>query len=302
MKRIPFLLLFCLMTAALGAQTRSLPTSFYEWLKSEGMQHATVSLEVAELPSGNGAPRIVYSYDEQRMVSPASVMKLVTTGTALRLLGSDYVIPDYASVVDTSLQLPVGLEGYNPHWLLEDVGQDYMPPLTNEMPDSGHRLSEIVAETNHRSLNREAENLLRLLSPSYRLDSGIIVVRNYWTERGLDTRGLWMFDGCGLSPNDRLTARFVVSLLCDLHDEPTFVRSLPVVGQDGTVVRFLRKTRLEKKGRLKTGTLKNVVAYAGYMTGTNGKTYALAIFVNNPIGEKSIVRKGIERVMLSLIP
>lgn len=73
-----------------NAQTRKLPAEFYTWLESKGMKHATVSLEITRLkPSGN---EIIYSYDNERSVQPASVMKLLTTATVLSVLDTESTI------------------------------------------------------------------------------------------------------------------------------------------------------------------------------------------------------------------
>lgn len=310
-KKLKYILICALMSAitlTVSAQTRSLPASFHEWLKSPGMRHATVALEIARLPQQQSARpsrdfTTLYQYDSQRLMIPASVMKLVTTATALRLLGADYVMPDTAWIVDTTQQIIPGLEHYNRDWLIEDIGEDYMLGLNNQLPDSGRLLHEVVRDTNVESLNLQAETLLRMLAPECPLDSDLLVVKDYWKQRGLDTEeSLIMYDGCGLAPTDRVTPHFIIQLLADMQKDDYFVLSLPEVGKEGTVRRFLLKTRLEGKGRLKTGTLKSTIAYAGYLTGSDSKRYAVSIFVNNYTCKAQVVRKGIEKVLLSLIP
>lgn len=281
---------------AVNAQTHSLPQVFYDWIKSPALKHATVTLEVTR----DG--KSIYSYDADRLMAPASVMKLVTTATALRMFGGDYVLPDSAAIIDTAQVALPGLECYNPDWLIEDIDTDYMPPLQNQLADSGRLLREVVSDTNHESLNLQAETLARMLHPSCSLDSALAVISDYWRDQGLDTECLWMYDGCGLAPSDRVTARFIVQLLNKMKGDPDFVNSLPLVGQEGTLKRFLRDTRLSGRGRLKSGTLKTAVTYAGYLTGTNSKKYELCIMVNNYSGKASDVRRGMEKVLLSLIP
>lgn len=301
----------CALTLAcvlmVNAQTRSLPPSFQTWLKSPGMNHATVTLEIARLPQKQSATpqkafSTLYQYDSQRLMIPASVMKLVTTAAALRLLGGDYVLPDSVALIDTAQHVLPGLEGYNRDWLIEDIGEDYIPPLQNLLPDSGRVLREVVHDTNVESLNNQAETLMRLMGPNCQLDSALIIVSDYWKSRGLDTESLIMYDGCGLAPSDRVTSHFIIQLLAEMQFDPDFVNSLPIVGKEGTVRRFLLKSRLAGNGRLKTGTLKTTVAYAGYLKGTDSKTYAVSIFVNNFTCKTQEVRKGIEKVLLSLIP
>lgn len=53
------------------------------------MRGASFSLVVKDVQDG----RTVYSYDTERLQSPASVLKTVTTATALELLGEDYRYP-----------------------------------------------------------------------------------------------------------------------------------------------------------------------------------------------------------------
>lgn len=278
------------------------------------MSHATVTFELVRLPQNPGQQAVsaanpairrgtvVYSYDAERMMAPASVMKLLTAATGFRLLGADYVWPDSVALIDTAAVALPGLERYNPDWLIEDIDTDYMPPLDNLLPDSGRVLADVARETLLMSLNPQAETLLHLLTPSCRRDSAILAVQGYWAHRGLDMESLVMYDGCGLSPNDRVTAHFVNSLLADMQFDADFRHAIAVAGREGTVRRFLKNTRLEGRAQLKTGTLKNVVAYAGYVTGSDGRTYALSIFVSNNTCRHSELRKRIEKLLLSLIP
>lgn len=267
------------------------------------MSHATVVLDVLRVPKDSTEkPQRLYTLDPHRFVAPASLLKLVSTSTALRILGGNYVLPDSAALIDTTLHVPAGLEGYNPDWLLEDVGEDYALPLTNLLPEAGRKLREVVTDINHQSLNMQAEMVMRLLNPSCRLDSGIMTVGNYWKMRGLDTESLRMYDACGLAPSDRITARFLCDLLYDMRNDKDFVLSLPLAGQAGTVANFLKGTRLECKARLKTGTTKSVLGYAGYITGSDGATYVTVIIVNNYAVAPFALRKSIQRMLLQLIP
>ena len=297
-----------------NAQSRNLPQSFQDFLGSAGMRHATVTFEMVRLPMaapqqtpsyGNPAirrGRVVYSYDAERMVAPASVMKLLTAASGFRMLGKDYVWPDSIGMLDTAAVALPGLEHYNPDWLIEDIDTDYMPPLENVLPDSGRHLGDVMRETLLQSLNLQAETMLHLLTPSCRRDSAILAIQHYWMTRGLDMESLVMYDGSGLSPNDRVTAHLVNSLLADMQFDADFRQSLATAGKDGTVRRFLKGTRLEGKAQLKTGTLKNVVAYAGYVNGSDGRTYAVSLFVSNNSCKHAELRKRIEKLLLSLIP
>lgn len=317
MNRISKFFLCALLQFALcvvgDAQMRSLPPIFKEWITSDGMKHATVSMEIVRLPrtapqqtpdSLNPAinrGRVLYSYDPERLMTPASVLKLVTAATGFRVLGPNYVWPDSVPMIDSAdVRLP-GLERFNPDLLVEDI-EEYMPGLDNHLPDSGQMLIDVMDRTLAESLNLQAETLLRLLTPSCRLDSGLLKVQDYWRKRGLDMESLVMYDGCGISPSDRVTAHFINSLLADMQFDAPFRKAMADIAMEGTVREFLKKTRLSGQGQLKTGTLKNVVAYAGYIRGSDGRTYAVTIFVANNTCKHAEVRKEIEKLLLSLIP
>ncbi len=166
-------------------------------------------------------------------------------------------------------------------------------------------LSFIAKQTNVFSVNLFAEMLLRQIALEYgdgTETAGIGKVMELLRTMGIDTEGMRMHDGCGLAPADRVTAHLIVELLRKMKDNEAFVGSLPVAGKTGTVYSFLKDTRLEGKARLKTGTTKAVIAYSGYVDGSDGKTYAVSIIVNNHGCVSSAVRKNIEKMLLLLIP
>lgn len=78
-------LLICLHLLA-GAQT---PVPVKWLLQAPYMRGASFSLVVKDVQEG----KTVYSYDTDRLQSPASVLKTVATATALEILGEDYRYP-----------------------------------------------------------------------------------------------------------------------------------------------------------------------------------------------------------------
>jgi D-alanyl-D-alanine carboxypeptidase/D-alanyl-D-alanine-endopeptidase (penicillin-binding protein 4) len=77
------ILLIACFLMPVAAQT---PQPVKQLLKADYMKGATFSMIVKEVESG----KVLYSYDTLRAVTPASVLKAVTTATALELLGEDY--------------------------------------------------------------------------------------------------------------------------------------------------------------------------------------------------------------------
>lgn len=84
-KILPLCLLICIHWVA-DAQT---PVPVKRLLQSPYMRGASFSLIVRDVQEG----KTVYSYDTDRLQSPASVLKTVATATALEILGEDYRYP-----------------------------------------------------------------------------------------------------------------------------------------------------------------------------------------------------------------
>jgi len=169
----------------------------------------------------------------------------------------------------------------------------------------GESLDYVVNETNTNSNNLLAEMVLHqiaLVQADGTRAGGVTAVLDYWKGRGLDMRGVKLYDGCGLSPDTRVTAHFVCDLLADMKDDRAFRASLPVAGKTGTLAMFLKGTRLQGKAHFKTGTLKNVVAYSGYIYADKGEIYAVSFIVNDYAGTSTAVRKKVENLLLLMIP
>jgi D-alanyl-D-alanine carboxypeptidase/D-alanyl-D-alanine-endopeptidase (penicillin-binding protein 4) len=90
-------------------------------------------------------------------------------------------------------------------------------------------------------------------------------------------------NGSGLSRQERISAQALGQLLQVAYRAPTmpeFMASLPIVGVDGTLRRA--KTLHNASAHLKTGSLSNVVAIAGYVLGQSGQRYVLVALINHP--------------------
>jgi len=90
-------------------------------------------------------------------------------------------------------------------------------------------------------------------------------------------------NGSGLSRQERITAYALGKLLQAAYRSPVMpelMASLPISGVDGTLRRV--KSRALGSAHLKTGSLSNVVALAGYVHAAGGKRMALVAIVNHP--------------------
>ena len=144
------------------------------------------------------------------------------------------------------------------------------------------RALEII---NKSSQNLHAEMLLRTLGAEFRgsgsEDAGLQVIREFLVETGVETKGISLTDGSGLSRANLLTPRFQTSLLLFLSTRPhfdLFLNTLAVSGTDGT----LRNRLSSERGVIhaKTGTLSGVSSLSGYMTTRSGRNLVFSIFAN----------------------
>jgi len=166
-------------------------------------------------------------------------------------------------------------------------------------------LSEIISETNVNSNNGYAEEIFRYLAlKNSRVATtrrAIDEVRSFWKVKNLPVNQLFMYDGCGLSPLDAVSANFYVDLLTYMKtksvNKEAFFNSLPVSGISGTLKNFLVKTTLQGKVHAKSGTIGGVKCYAGYIE-TKGRTYVFAILVNHANAPIKAVTAKIEEFLL----
>ena len=109
-------------------------------------------------------------------------------------------------------------------------------------------------------------------------------VERWFDEQRIDRQGLVLDNGSGLSRSERIAPRTLALLLAAAHagpHAPELLTSLPVAGVDGTLRRRLKGTPAQGWARLKTGTLNNVAALAGYVRDTRGDTWAVVAIVNH---------------------
>ncbi len=149
-------------------------------------------------------------------------------------------------------------------------------------------LFDITTKTNHSSVNLYAECILRAIGiqkygPSS-LDSSIAVSKRFWKNEVGDLQGLRMTDGSGLSRSNLCTPLLFCKMLTaytkrDNFD--SFYSTIPVAGKDGTVKNFAKGTAADGNAHIKSGSMSRVKCYAGYVTGKNGKLYAVSVMFNN---------------------
>ena len=153
--------------------------------------------------------------------------------------------------------------------------------------------SETLADTirliNKQSNNVMARMLLLTLGAEYKgpgvtASTGAAAALEILRNQGVDVHGWVVENGSGLSRQGRLTAEGLTNMLEVAWRSslmPEFMSSLAIAGVDGTLRRRMRAEETRGVAHLKTGTLRDSRALAGYVLGASGKRYILVAMINN---------------------
>ena len=149
-------------------------------------------------------------------------------------------------------------------------------------------LAEVVRETNKFSNNVMAQQIFLTLGRAGRdgaatgWEDARLALERWWRERlGANSLPSGIGNGSGLGRDTRLSAGALARLLLQAWQSglmPDLAASLPVSGLDGT----LRRSGMDAgQAHLKTGSLRDVQALAGYVHGADGQRRVLVAIVNH---------------------
>ena len=136
-------------------------------------------------------------------------------------------------------------------------------------------LSEITYWFLKKSVNLYGETLLKTMAlksgKPATTAKGVETEINFWASKGIDKSALNIIDGSGLSPGNKITTSAMADILFQIQKEawfPDFEKALP--NYNGM--------------KIKSGTINDVSAFAGYHTNTAGDKFVIVININNYSG------------------
>jgi D-alanyl-D-alanine carboxypeptidase/D-alanyl-D-alanine-endopeptidase (penicillin-binding protein 4) len=150
-------------------------------------------------------------------------------------------------------------------------------------------LPEVIRDINKYSNNVMARQLLLTLAYDiFKLpanpERGARAIKTWLGSKGIDATELVIENGSGLSRVERISANTMGRMLTAAFQSPTmpeFISSMPLVGYDGTMRRRLNTRSVAGNAHIKTGSLNEVRAIAGYVLAASGKRYAVVCIVNH---------------------
>jgi serine-type D-Ala-D-Ala carboxypeptidase/endopeptidase (penicillin-binding protein 4) len=150
-------------------------------------------------------------------------------------------------------------------------------------------LGDMLHGLNRYSNNFMAEMLLRALGAEVRgapgtQEKGLSVVRETLAGIGIASREMELESGSGLSRRCKVSPHALCAVLAaayrDFTIAPEYISSLAARGEEGTLRRRLPRLQEHSCIRGKTGSLRDVVGFAGYVSGPAAGPYAVVILLN----------------------
>ena len=150
-------------------------------------------------------------------------------------------------------------------------------------------LAETVRDINKFSNNVMARQLFLTLGaeadgPPATTEKSVRTIQRWLADKGLAFPELVLENGAGLSRIERLSARSLGQLLLTAYRSPVMpelIASLPLAAADGTMKKRLKDAGVAGRAHIKTGSLDDVRAIAGYLLDAQGRRMVVVFIVNH---------------------
>ena len=163
-------------------------------------------------------------------------------------------------------------------------------------------LKEIATYTNLISNNLYAECLLKEIA--YKKGGigstsvGVSILKKYLSEKGIDTLGLVLRDGSGMSPFNSISPNQFTQLLTLNYSNNQFVSTIPIAGKQGTVSHICKESA--NTIRVKSGTMNGTTCYSGYVQADSGEVYAVSLLVNKHEVKNRTIQFVLSKVLMEV--
>ncbi len=270
------------------------------------LKYVTITNNVKTGSSKSGDNVCIYSNPFDRSCRMEGTIPMDSSNFAVKgaIPQPEWVLMDFfdslLNVNGISTNRSIGVIKYEDK---KDTTQKLIKIFTNESPS----LTSIVSITNKYSHNTFAEAIFKNIGMR-RLGigsfySGSSSVTSILNSRKINTDGIQINDGCGLSRSNSLSASFLCNYFAYIYNTPffkTYYETLAEAGESGTLRKLFKNQKGEVNIRAKSGTMQDVRAYAGYAKNAKGEMLSFAIIVNNFSVKSAEIREIIEKLMLAI--
>jgi D-alanyl-D-alanine carboxypeptidase/D-alanyl-D-alanine-endopeptidase (penicillin-binding protein 4) len=164
------------------------------------------------------------------------------------------------------------------------LGEHDSDPLAVLLYDMNKFSNNVMARSVFLSLSAE---MLHLPAST---DASARVVKSLLAQRNIETSGIELDNGSGLSRRERISARQMGAILQTAFrgsNMSELMATLPIAGSDGTMRNRVKTDPVAGHAHIKTGSLADVRAVAGYVDANSGRRYVVVCLVNDPGAERS---------------
>ena len=167
-------------------------------------------------------------------------------------------------------------------------------------------VAQLIRDTNKYSNNVMARQLFLLLADAPSTQAGAEqALRQTLAARNVPMGHLVVENGSGLSRKEATTAEEMTGLLRVIWNDPRMpelLSSLPIGGTDGTLKKNKNNGGDTGRIRLKTGSLENARAAAGYVQDNSGRWHTLVVLIQDPkaTANYGTLREAIDQLSNSL--
>ncbi|NVO77341.1 D-alanyl-D-alanine carboxypeptidase/D-alanyl-D-alanine-endopeptidase [Undibacterium oligocarboniphilum] len=160
--------------------------------------------------------------------------------------------------------------------------------------------SATLAET-LRTVNKQSDNgMARMLyltlgaeSPQKtedHLQAASLRIRRWLQQHQINDSGLVLENGSGLSRTEKISASQMAAVLqagMRSNWNAEFLSSLPIAALDGTMRKRLKGSAAEQRARIKTGSLRDTAAIAGYVRDNQDQSWVIVAMINSEFASKA---------------
>jgi len=176
--------------------------------------------------------------------------------------------------------------------LLNISGKDKLEEGQLLWSHTSPKLADLVYWFNQESINLYGEALLKTMAlkqhKETETEKAALLLRDFWVNKlGLAKGAIRIYDGSGLSPEDRVTTMAMARILWSIKKEPWFdsyYKSIPVY--NGM--------------KMKSGTIGGVLGYAGYQKAADGTELVFSLLINNYEGTAYRMRQQMFKLLNTL--
>ena len=180
-----------------------------------------------------------------------------------------------------------------------------VPTAVAGIAESGHSLDEVLSVMNKQSDNLCAESLLKTIGTlrnarGASAEDGLGEEKKLFGKEGVDTTGISLVDGSGISFYNLITAGALSGILHVMYQSRVFERyrkSLAVPGTEGTLVARLGGVEEAQFVHAKTGTIRGVSTLSGYVLIPGAPPLSFVIFMQNFTGPHRPYRELQDRIV-----